>query len=377
ELYQRTAARWIIPQVGRIELGTLPLSALTVSLVREWHTELVAATHAAATATTGQGRRTHPARAWARAQGFEVADTGKLPAAVVDAWTAAGAPAAESVTGPVDPEHAATAGRTAAAQAYRLLRTMLAQAVRDGLIPTNPAQVKGAATAPHPERIPLTAPEVTALAEAVAPRFRAAVLVAAWSGLRPGELFALQRADVDPEAGTVTVRRTLVQVTGQPVSYGPPKTSAGRRTVALPGSVTAALAAHLETYTGPDPAALVFTTATGQPVTSTRRTRALAPARESIGRPDISWHHLRHTGATLAAITGATQAELQRRIGHASPRAAALYQHASTTRDHWIATQLDTLAGTPTPPPPPTEPGPAPLTPDTPTPTPVTHRPRP
>ncbi|MEV4902413.1 site-specific integrase, partial [Citricoccus sp. NPDC055426] len=32
ELYQRTAARWIIPQVGRIELGTLPLSALTVSL---------------------------------------------------------------------------------------------------------------------------------------------------------------------------------------------------------------------------------------------------------------------------------------------------------------------------------------------------------
>ena len=73
----------------------------------------------------------------------------------------------------------------------------------------------------------------------------------------------------------------------------------------------------------------------------------------------MTWHHLRHTGATLAAIAGATQAELQARIGHSSTRAAAIYQHARSERDRWIADQLDQLA-TPAPvTPEPTPPAPA------------------
>ncbi|KLU08683.1 site-specific integrase [Kocuria sp. SM24M-10] len=351
DLYQRTAARWIVPAVGtgaqRVELGPLPLSGLSVGLVRQWHTAVTAAAHAAATATTAApGRSGHPARAWATAEGLPVAATGQLPAAVLAAWSAAGCPTTAGPPPQADPH----AGRTAAAQAYRLLRTVLGQAVRDGLIATNPAQVKGAGTAVHPERRPLEVPEVAALAAAVPPRYRAAVLVAAWSGLRPGELFALRRADV-AEAGTaVRVERTLVEVPGRPITTGPPKSAAGRRTVALPATVAAELTTHLATHTGPTPDALVFTTGTGAPVHAAARSRIMAPARATIGREDVTWHHLRHTGATLAAVSGATQAELQRRIGHSTTRAAALYQHASTSRDQWIAAQLDTLA-TPTPPP--------------------------
>ncbi|PNL17883.1 tyrosine-type recombinase/integrase [Micrococcus sp. FDAARGOS_333] len=356
DLYRRSAERWILPEVGRIELGALPLSSLTVSLVREWHTDLVAATHAAALAAPTCGRRVHPARAWARANGYTVADSGALPAAVVDAWTAAGSPV------PAPPEtHAPNpdAGRTAAAQAYRLLRTVCAQAVRDGLIATNPVQVKGAATAPHPECRPLTAGEVRTLSQAVGARYAAAVLVAAWSGLRPGEVFALRRKDVDAAAGTVTVARTLLNRNG-PAEFGPPKTAAGLRTVALPRRIADALAEHLDAYTDPDPDALVFTTERGRPLTNTRRSRVLAGARAQIGRPDITWHHLRHTGATLAAQAGATQAELQRRIGHASTRAAALYQHASSERDLWLADRLDALTD-PAPAPSPTVLPPTPL----------------
>ncbi|PNL17876.1 tyrosine-type recombinase/integrase [Micrococcus sp. FDAARGOS_333] len=351
DLYRRSADRWILREVGRIDLGALPLSALTVTLVREWHTDLVAATHAAATATRTGGRRAHPARLWARANGYMVADSGALPAAVVDAWTAAGCPAppADDEADETDPH----AGRTAAAQAYRLLRTVCAQAVRDGLIPTNPVQVKGAATAPHPERRPLDPSEAAALAEAVPARFRAAVLVAVWSGLRPGEVFALQRADVDTNAGTLTVARTLLNRNG-PAQFGPPKTAAGRRTVALPRRIADALAEHLDAYTDEAADALVFTTTHGLALTNTRRCRILAEPRARIGRPDVTWHHMRHTGATLAAQAGATQAELQRRIGHASPRAAALYQHASAERDQWLADRLDALtAPAPVPPSPP------------------------
>lgn len=349
DLYQRSAARWIVPAVGagahRVELGPLPLSSLTVGLVRQWYTAVTASAHAAATASpTGRARTGHPARAWASAQGLNVAPTGKLPAAVIAAWSAAGAPTVPGPAAEVDPY----AGRTAAAQAYRLLRTVLSQAVRDGLIATNPAQVKGAGTAPHPERRPLEVPEVAALAEAVPARYRAAVLVAAWSGLRPGELFALRRSDVTEAGAAVSVARTLVEVPGHPITTGLPKSAAGRRTVALPATVAAELTAHLAAHTDPDPTALVFTTATGKPVHAAARSRIMAPARAAIGRDDVTWHHLRHTGATLAAVSGATQAELQRRIGHSTTRAAALYQHASTSRDQWIAAQLDTLA-TPSP----------------------------
>ena len=67
----------------------------------------------------------------------------------------------------------------------------------------------------------------------------------------------------------------------------------------------------------------------------------LREARTSIGRPDVSWHHLRHTGGTLAATSGATLAALQRRIGHATPWAAMQYQHASEVRDRQIASKLE------------------------------------
>ena len=68
--------------------------------------------------------------------------------------------------------------------------------------------------------------------------------------------------------------------------------------------------------------------------------KMLAAAREGLGRPDLRWHDLRHTGATLFARTGATTAELQQRLGHASPAAAMRYQHASQSRGHDLARRM-------------------------------------
>ena len=64
------------------------------------------------------------------------------------------------------------------------------------------------------------------------------------------------------------------------------------------------------------------------------------PARLAAGRPDLRFHDLRHTGATLAAATGATIAELMRRLGHSTPGAAMRYQHATDDRDAAIADAL-------------------------------------
>jgi integrase len=65
----------------------------------------------------------------------------------------------------------------------------------------------------------------------------------------------------------------------------------------------------------------------------------------ACGVPDAHFHDLRHTGGTAAATTtGATIKELMARLGHSSPRAAMIYQHATADRDKTIASGLGQLA---------------------------------
>ena len=65
-----------------------------------------------------------------------------------------------------------------------------------------------------------------------------------YSACRRGELLGLTWADVDLDAKTLTVRRTLVSVTAGEPRFGEPKTAKSRRTVTLSGSAVDALRAH-------------------------------------------------------------------------------------------------------------------------------------
>ena len=84
------------------------------------------------------------------------------------------------------------------------------------------------------------------------------------------------------------------------------------------------------------------TTPAGRP--SNFRRRVWEPARQAAGLPTLHFHDLRHTGNTLAASTGARTKELMSRMGHASVRAALIYQHATAERDATIARALSELA---------------------------------
>lgn len=61
------------------------------------------------------------------------------------------------------------------------------------------------------------------------------------------------------------------------------------------------------------------------------------------GTEGLRFHDLRHTGNTMAATTGASTKELMPHMGHASPRAALIYQHATRDRDEAIANGLDAM----------------------------------
>ena len=132
-----------------------------------------------------------------------------------------------------------------AAKAYRVLRAIMNTAVSDELIGRNPCTIRGAGIERTRERPLLDTETVLALTEAIGPRFRCLVLLGGFGGLRTGELLGLQRQDIDPLHGTVTVVRQAHEITGQGRMLTPPKSDAGRRTVALPRSVLEALDAHL------------------------------------------------------------------------------------------------------------------------------------
>jgi len=108
--------------------------------------------------------------------------------------------------------------------------------------------------------------------------------------------------------------------------------------------------AHLAEHVAASREALVFPAAHGGHMSPATLYRHFYPARKVAGRPDLRFHDLRHTGAVLAAATGATLAELMARLGHSTVSAALRYQHAAAERDKVIAQALSKLAaGTGTP----------------------------
>jgi integrase len=232
-----------------------------------------------------------------------------------------------------------------AAKAYIRLRQILAQAVDDDRIAKNPCRIEGGGVERHPEQRFASLTELFSLADAVPGAYRALVLTAGLAGLRQGELFALRRRDVDLPHGRITVRRKRLRLASGEVIENEPKSQAGNRVIALPAPLVASLEHHMAGLSGADPDDLVFSSSSGAPLErSNFRYRIWVPATEAVGLAGLRFHDLRHTAGTLTARTGATTKEIMARLGHASPRAAMVYQHATEDRDRLIAERLAAMA---------------------------------
>lgn len=234
---------------------------------------------------------------------------------------------------------------TMRSHAYSLLRTILGTAVDRGLITTaNPAKVRGGGSTRPVKRVrPATLAELEALTAAMPERLRLMVLLASWTALRFGELAELRRGDIDTKRGVVRVRRGVVRAAGE-VLVKTPKSDAGSRDVAIPPHLMPMVREHLLRHTQPGARGLLFPAASGGHLQPSTLYGHFYKAREAAGRTDLRFHDLRHTGAVLAAQTGATLAELMARLGHSTPAAALRYQHAAADRDAEIARKLSQMA---------------------------------
>ncbi len=114
--------------------------------------------------------------------------------------------------------------------------------------------------------------------------------------------------------------------------------------MAIPPHLLPILKRHILAHAEPTREGLLFPAASGGHMAPSTLYKVFAVARNEAGRPDLRWHDLRHTGAVLAASTGATLADLMGRLGHSTPGMALRYQHQAEGRDMAIAKALSAMA---------------------------------
>ena len=235
---------------------------------------------------------------------------------------------------------------TLRSHAYSLLRTIFASAINEELIDANPCRIVGAGRSKRVHKIrPASVAELGTLTEAMPERLALMVTLASWTALRFGELVELRRGDIDLGAEVVRIRRAAVRTKGA-YTITSPKSDASVRDVDIPPHIIPTIEAHLAKHVGRDRDALIFETDGGGHLQPSTMYRHWYKARDAAARPDLRFHDLRHSGAVLAAATGASLAELMARLGHSTPQAAMRYQHVAAGRGREVAQLLSKLADT-------------------------------
>jgi integrase len=233
------------------------------------------------------------------------------------------------------------------------LHKALKQAVHDGLIPRNVTEAVKPPQLQREEMRPLTPEQAKTLLEtarAEDDRLEALYVMAVTTGLRQGELLGLKWDDVDLEAGTLQVRRTLTTAKGGPV-LSAPKTKGSRRSVKLSQTALQALRSHLERQLREIDRAgslwrengLIFASEVGEPLD--RRyitTHRFKPLVKRAGLPEIRFHDLRHTCATLLLSKNVNPKVVSEMLGHATIAITLdTYSHVLPDMQDSAATAMD------------------------------------
>ncbi len=235
---------------------------------------------------------------------------------------------------------------------HAVLRRALVQAFKWGLVAQNVATLVDRPQVRRPEVKPFDPEQARALLVAVkGDRLEALYSVALAVGLRRGEALGLHWDDVDLDAGTLRVRRTLQRVDGK-LRLETTKTDRSRRTIALPQTVAVALRVHRARQLRERLAAgsrwqetgFVFTTGIGTPLEPRNVTRHFRNVLTKTGLPLKRFHDLRHTCASLLLVQGVHPRVVMEILGHSQiSMTMDTYSHVMPVLQHEAASQMDAL----------------------------------
>ncbi|MEO5652469.1 MAG: site-specific integrase [Marmoricola sp.] len=245
----------------------------------------------------------------------------------------------------VKPLAASTAGVV-----HSILFSIMTAAVLDRKIRANPCATT---KLPKDERIrrvvPMTTEQTQALRAAMPGQLRAAVTLAAGTGMRQSEIFGLTIDRIDFPGRTVTVDRQVLTTPGHGPAFGPPKTKASVRSIPLPDVVSKAVTEHLAQFPPLDSGdfvGLVFHRH-GGPWTRQAFGHIWRPAIRAAGLPPRTGSHaLRHYYASLLIRHSESVKTVQARLGHASASETLdTYSHLWPDSDDRTREAVDMVLG--------------------------------
>jgi integrase len=211
---------------------------------------------------------------------------------------------------------------------HTVLLSALSLAVKAGKIGSNPVKATRPPRAPSREMSFLNESQVNCLLVASkGHRLEALYHLAVTTGMRQMELLGLKWTDLDWDKQTLKVERQLVRSRVKGIQFLPPKTNAGRRTLSLGSNTISA-----------------FTNALGKPIDPRRLLKDFKKLLNVGGLPEIRFHDLRHTSATLMLNHGIPIIVVSRRLGHARPSITLnIYGHLIPSMDVMAADKIDEL----------------------------------
>ncbi|MDX3855945.1 site-specific integrase [Streptomyces sp. AK02-01A] len=238
---------------------------------------------------------------------------------------------------------------------HSVLKSALEHAVREEEIPRNVARNVRTGT-PRPRRFePLTADEARKfLAAADGHRLQPLFELALHTGLRKAELLGLRWENLDFNAGTAAIRRTLQRTSAGGLTTLPAKTRASERRIALPTRCVHSLKHHHEQQQREAAGAAwqysghVFTTTLGRPIDPTNLTRAFTTLLRKAGLRRIRFQDLRHSTATMLLEQGVELVVIKELLGHAHIGVTAtVYAHVRLRLQRDAIDTLSTALGSP------------------------------
>ena len=233
--------------------------------------------------------------------------------------------------------------QSTARSVLRLLSAGLEAAVDEGLIRRNPCRKVQLRTQEKTEQRVLSADEQSRLQTAAAAAGQTAVVLGLYTGMRLGEICALQWQDVNWENGTISVRRTVQRIRREggeagsktAITIGTPKSSRSRRVIPLPESLIASLAQLRRQSDGPY---LLAGRTAAEPRTVQRRFARLAKA---LGLSGVHFHTLRHSFATRLMEKGVDVKTVSVLLGHSSAKTTLdFYAHSLMEQQRLAISQL-------------------------------------
>jgi integrase len=199
----------------------------------------------------------------------------------------------------------------------------------------------------------LTQEQVRRLLAAARPsRLETVLCLAVTTGLRQGELLGLRWSDLDWHTGQLRVQRQVQRIGGQGLVFSEPKSASGRRVVVLGPTMIGKLRTHQERQELEEIVAggrwqendLMFPSTIGTPMEARNLARSFKALLKEAGLPEIRFHDLRHTAATLMLQQGVHPKVVQERLGHSQISLTLdIYSHVLPTMQEEAARKLDSL----------------------------------